>query len=113
MMEVDEMQMTEQAAEFFKKEMVEKGEDTLRFYNLAGCCHPVLTAEFEPAQADDQIKIVDNVKIAIEPAVVEDLKDVTIGIDDTGDEVELILDGYVIPEQCDCEHDHEHEQHHH
>ncbi|WP_397538489.1 hypothetical protein [Rummeliibacillus pycnus] len=108
------MQMTEQAAAFFKKEMAEKNEDTLRFYNLAGCCQPVLTAEFEPAQADDKIEIVDNVKIAIEHAVVEDLKDVTIGIDDTGEEVELVLDGYIIPEPCGCDHDHEqHDEHNH
>lgn len=103
------MQMTEQAAAFFKKEMAEKNEDTLRFYNLAGCCQPVLTAEFEPAQAEDKIEIVDNVKIAIEPAVVDDLKNVTIGIDETGEEVELVLDGYIIPEPCGCNHeDHEH-----
>lgn len=41
------MKMTEQASEFFKKEMEENNYDTIRFYNLAGCCHPTLTAEFE------------------------------------------------------------------
>lgn len=44
------MKMTEQASEFFKKEMEENNYDTIRFYNLAGCCHPTLTAEFEPAE---------------------------------------------------------------
>ncbi|MBO2536221.1 hypothetical protein [Rummeliibacillus suwonensis] len=102
------MKMTEQAASFLKKEMAEKKEDTLRFYNLAGCCHPTLTAEFEPAEDGDKIEIVEHIRIAIEQAVVDDLKDVTIGIDDSGEEVELVLDGYVFPDACDCEeHDHQ------
>lgn len=103
------MKMTEQATTYFKKEMAEKNYDTLRFYNLAGCCHPILTAEFEPAENGDQIAIINDIKIAIEEAVFEDLKDVTIGIDDRGDEVELVLDGYVLPDSCDCE-EHEHHQ---
>lgn len=105
------MKMTEQATAFFKKEMAEKNYDTLRFYNLAGCCHPTLTAEFEPEEVGDQIEIVEGIKIAIEPAVVEDLKDVTIGIDDSQDEIELVLEGYIIPtDTCDCE---DHDHHHH
>lgn len=97
------LQMTEQARAFFEREMKKKQEDTLRFYLIDGCCRPVLTAEFEPAKKEDQIEIVDNIKIAIEPSVVEDLKDVTIGIDETGEEAELVLDGYIIPEPCSCE----------
>ncbi|RPJ96318.1 hypothetical protein CW357_05305 [Rummeliibacillus sp. TYF005] len=101
------MKMTEQASEFFKKEMEENNYDTIRFYNLAGCCHPTLTAEFEPAEPGDKIEIVEGIQIAIEQAVVDDLKDITIGIDQSKDEVELILDGYIIPEACNCE-EHEH-----
>lgn len=101
------MKMTEQASAFFRKEMEENHYDTLRFYNLAGCCHPTLTAEFEPAESGDKIEIVEGIQIAIEQAVVDDLKDVTIGIDQSKDEVELVLDGYVIPDECNCE-EHEH-----
>lgn len=95
------MNMTEQAKTYIQQAMVENAVDTIRFYSVAGCCGSSLAVALQPAEESDLVEIIDEVKIAIQPEMKEELSNVTIATEEDNGELSLVLEGYN-PSTC-CE----------
>ncbi len=88
------MKITEQAITFIQNAMKENNADTIRFYGVPGCCSLNLAVALQSAEENDIIEIINSVQVAIQPEMVEQLKDVTINAEENNGEMGLVLEGY-------------------
>ena len=88
------MKITEQATTFIQEAMKENNADTIRFYGVSGCCGLNLAVALQPAEENDIIETINSVQVAIQPEMVEQLKDVTINAEENNGELGLVLEGY-------------------
>ncbi|MFG3613364.1 Fe-S cluster assembly protein HesB [Rummeliibacillus stabekisii] len=94
------MNMTEQAKQYILNAMKESNVDTIRFYGIAGCCGMNLAVGIVPAEEGDKVEIVNDVKVAIMPEMVQELQGVTIGVEEQNGEFGLTLEGYTPNSSC-------------
>lgn len=84
----------------YLKQVIEDSEvKTLRFYGIPGCCSVNLGVGLEEAQLNDEVVIIDGIKVAIDPTVKAQLEGVTIHAEEENGEMGLLLVGYT-PTSC-------------
>ena len=88
------MKITDQAKEHIQQAMQENNLSTLRFYGIAGCCGLNLGVALQEAEENDLLEEVNGVNIAIQPEMKEQLKDVTLDVEEDNGEMGLVLNGY-------------------
>lgn len=73
------MNITDQARTFIEEMMKEAGVFTLRFgYSGAGCCGPSYQLALEKSQADDTIIMVNEVEVAVDSRVADQVSVLTL-----------------------------------
>ena len=88
------MKITDQAKEYIQQAMQENNLSTLRFYGIPGCCGVNLGVSLQEAEENDLLEEVNGVNIAIQPEMKEQLKDVTLEVEEDNGEMGLVLNGY-------------------
>ncbi|WP_438498249.1 HesB/IscA family protein [Paenibacillus sp. IHBB 3054] len=73
------MNITDQARTFIENMMKEAGISTLRFgYSGAGCCGPSYQLALEKPQADDTVILVNEVEVAVDSRVADQISGLTL-----------------------------------
>ncbi|ALP37450.1 HesB/IscA family protein [Paenibacillus sp. SEL3] len=74
------MTITDEAREFIEKMMKEAGVSTLRIgYAGAGCCGPSYQLSLEKPQENDAVSLVNEVEVAVDPQVADQVSGLTLG----------------------------------
>lgn len=75
------MVITDEAKTFIENMMKEAGVSTLRFgYSEAGCCGPSYQLSLEESQADDTVTQVNEIEVAVDLRVVDQINGLTLDL---------------------------------
>ncbi|MBO2537212.1 Fe-S cluster assembly protein HesB [Rummeliibacillus suwonensis] len=88
------MKISNQAKEYIQKAMYENNVTTLRFFGIPGCCGVNLGVSLQEAEKNDVIEQVNEIKVAIQPDVKEELGGVSLEVEEDNGEMGLVLMGY-------------------
>lgn len=88
------MNITDEAKVYIKQAMQENNIDTLRFYGIAGCCGVNLGLALQEAEEGDELTQINDVNIAIQPDIKNELATITLDVEGEGNEIGLVLHGY-------------------
>lgn len=88
------MKISDQAKEYIQQAMQENNVTTLRFFGIPGCCGVNLGVSLQEAEKNDVIEQVNEIKVAIQPDVKEQLNGVSLEVEEDSGEMGLVLIGY-------------------
>ncbi|HWI46873.1 MAG TPA: Fe-S cluster assembly protein HesB [Rummeliibacillus sp.] len=93
------MEISTEGKKYLTQVIEDSEVKTLRFYGIPGCCSVNLGVGLEEAQLNDEVVIIDGIKVAIDPIVKALLEGVTIHAEEENGEMGLLLVGYT-PTSC-------------
>ncbi len=88
------MFITDSAKEYIEAMMQEAGIKTLRFMNAGGgCCGPSYQLALDHAQENDIVERINEIEVALDPAIVDIVSQLTLDTENDDEGVVLIVRG--------------------